>query len=119
MLHHLFAPEPGIIPGNVNDGLNIRYTGADKIHTERGFMSISNEAVAELIKAGIPDAVIRVDGDGYKYQAEVISPAFAGLSKVKRHQKVYATLSQAISSGELHALTLVTRTPDEPATPSA
>ncbi|HPQ97323.1 MAG: BolA/IbaG family iron-sulfur metabolism protein [Thiothrix sp.] len=82
-------------------------------------MSISNEAVAELIRSGIPDAGIRVDGDGYKYQVEITSPAFVGLSKVKRHQKVYATLSEAISSGQLHALTIIARTPDEPATPSA
>lgn len=76
-------------------------------------MSISNEAVSELIKAGITDAEIEVSGDGYKYQAEIISPAFEGISKVKRHQMVYATVSDAITSGELHALTIVALTPDE------
>lgn len=78
-------------------------------------MSITNEAVAELIKAGIPDAQVEVTGDGYKYQAEVVSAEFANLSKLKRHQKVYATVNEVIVSGELHALTLVTFTPDEKA----
>jgi acid stress-induced BolA-like protein IbaG/YrbA len=78
-------------------------------------MSITNEAVAELIKTGIPDAQVEVSGDGYKYQAEVVSAGFAGLSKLKRHQKVYATVNEAIVSGELHALTLVTLTPEEKA----
>lgn len=78
-------------------------------------MSITNEAVVELIKAGIPDARVEVSGDGYKYQAEVISTEFAGLNKVKRHQKVYATVNEAIVSGELHALTIVTLTPEEKA----
>ena len=78
-------------------------------------MSIANEAVAELIKAGIPDARVEVSGDGYKYQAEVVSAEFTGLNKVKRHQKVYATVNEAIVSGELHALTLITLTPEEKA----
>lgn len=79
-------------------------------------MSISNEAVVELIKAGIPDAEVEVTGDGYKYQTEVVSPVFADMSKVKRHQKVYAAVSAAITSGELHALTITAVTPEEKAT---
>ena len=82
-------------------------------------MSISNEAVTDLIKAGFPDASITVEGDGYKYQTEVISTAFNGLSKVKRHQAVYATVSSAITSGELHALTIRALTPEEKAAQAA
>nr|CAA6808559.1 MAG: BolA family transcriptional regulator [uncultured Thiotrichaceae bacterium] len=78
-------------------------------------MSIANEAVVALIKAGISDAQVEVTGDGYKYQAEVVSSEFAALNKVKRHQKVYATVNEVIVSGELHALTLVTLTPEEKA----
>ena len=78
-------------------------------------MSISNEAVVELIKAGIPDADVVVTGDGYKYQTEVISSVFADMNKVKRHQVVYATVNAAITSGELHALTITAMTPEEKA----
>ncbi|MGB0847062.1 MAG: BolA/IbaG family iron-sulfur metabolism protein [Thiolinea sp.] len=38
------------------------------------------------------------------------------MSKVKRHQKVYAAVSAAITSGELHALTITAVTPEEKAT---
>lgn len=76
-------------------------------------MSISNEAVAELIKQSITDAHVEVTGDGYKYQAEIVSETFAGMTKIKRHQRVYAAVSEAITSGELHALTLTTLTPEE------
>lgn len=76
-------------------------------------MSISNAAVEDLIKASLPGAQVKVDGDGYKYHAEVISPEFQDLSKVKRHQKVYAAVSEAIASGELHALTISALTPGE------
>lgn len=76
-------------------------------------MSMSNEAVAELIRNQFPDAQITVTGDGYKYQAEVISTTFEGVSKVKRHQSVYRAVSEAINSGEVHALTIVALTPNE------
>jgi acid stress-induced BolA-like protein IbaG/YrbA len=76
-------------------------------------MSISNEAVEKLILEKMPDAQVKVTGDGYKYQAMVVSDVFAGLSLLKRHQAVYAALNDAITSGELHALTITAKTPDE------
>lgn len=78
-------------------------------------MSISNEAVEKLITDALSDAQATVSGDGYKYETTVISDAFAGLSKVKRHQLVYATVNAAITSGELHALTITALTPEEAA----
>lgn len=76
-------------------------------------MSISNGRVKEMIETNIPGATVTVEGDGYKYQATVISDTFEGLNTLKRHQAVYAAVNEAISSGELHALTIVARTPDE------
>ena len=78
-------------------------------------MSISNEAVEALLLDGIKGANVTVTGDGYKYETTVISSAFADLSKVKRHQLVYAAVNQAITSGELHALTITALTPEEAA----
>lgn len=76
-------------------------------------MSISNEAVKQLIQEKIPDAQVEISGDGYKYEAEVISTAFAGLNTLKRHQLVYAAVNSAIASGQLHALTIRASAPDE------
>lgn len=76
-------------------------------------MSISNEAVTEMIKNAIPDAEVTVSGDGYKYEANVVSTRFEGLNTLKRHQLVYAAVNDAIQSGELHALTIKAATPDE------
>ena len=78
-------------------------------------MSISNEAVEALLLDGIKGANVTVTGDGYKYETTVISSAFTDLSKVKRHQLVYAAVNQAITSGELHALTITALTPEEAA----
>ena len=76
-------------------------------------MSISNEEVIKLIEAGIPGATVSVDGDGYKYETTVISETFEGLNTLKRHQAVYASVNSAITSGELHALTITAKTPAE------
>ncbi len=73
-------------------------------------MPMPANEIIEMIKAGIPGAVVElVDlaGDGDHYKAKVISPTFAGLSRVRQHQMVYAAL-QGKMGGELHALALET-----------
>lgn len=45
------------------------------------------------------------------YKAVIVSPLFAGLNAVKRHQKVYATVGELM--GQIHALALHTYTPEE------
>ncbi|CAD5109318.1 BolA family protein [Zestomonas carbonaria] len=45
------------------------------------------------------------------FKAVVVSPVFAGLNLVKRHQKVYAALGELM--GQFHALALHTYTPEE------
>ena len=67
---------------------------------------------AHLVEA-FPDAVIAIDdlaGDGDHYRARIVSAAFAGLSRVRQHQLVYAALKGQMG-GELHALALETSAP--------
>ena len=76
-------------------------------------MSISNEDVIKLIQDAFPDAEVSVDGDGYKYETTIVSKVFEELNTLKRHQAVYAAVDSAITSGNLHALTIHAKTPDE------
>ncbi len=65
------------------------------------------------LKAAFPDADIKIDdlaGDGDHYKARIVSGAFAGLTRIKQHQLVYAALGGRMG-GELHALALETATP--------
>jgi stress-induced morphogen len=65
------------------------------------------------LREGFPDAEILVEdlaGDGDHYRARIVSKAFAGLSRVKQHQLVYAALKGKMG-GELHALALETQAP--------
>lgn len=47
------------------------------------------------------------------YQVRVVSSAFAGKTTMERHRLLIALVKKEIDSGELHALTMKTHTPDE------
>ena len=67
-----------------------------------------------LIRAAIPDAQVTIRdlaGDGDHYAVRVVSRSFAGISRVKQHQAVYAALGGRVG-GELHALQLETAAPN-------
>ena len=69
--------------------------------------------IKALIENGLPEARVDVRGDdGVHFEAEVISPAFAGKLPLARHRMVYATLGD-LMGGEIHALSLTTQTPQE------
>ncbi|HMU99618.1 MAG TPA: BolA family protein [Rhodocyclaceae bacterium] len=71
------------------------------------------EQIKQLIQAGLPCAHLAVDGDGHHFEAVVVSAEFAGKNRVQRQQRVYQTLRERLDSGELHALSFKTYTPEE------
>jgi acid stress-induced BolA-like protein IbaG/YrbA len=71
------------------------------------------EEVKTLIEAGIPGSEATVQGDGSHFDAIVVSPEFEGKSLVVKQKMVYATVTDRITSGELHALTIKAYTPAE------
>ncbi len=74
---------------------------------------METQAVEELIRAGVPGAKVTVTGDGSHFEAVVVSEAFAGKSLLQKQRMVMATVNAQIASGELHALSIKTFTPDE------
>ena len=73
---------------------------------------VDPESVKAGIAAGIACEHLEVIGDGQHFQAVVVSPAFAGKSRVQRHQLVYAALGDRMRE-EIHALSMQTLTPEE------
>lgn len=65
------------------------------------------------IAAGLPCEHLAVDGDGHHFAAVIVSTEFEGLNRVKRQQRVYQTIRDKLDSGELHALSMQTLTPEE------
>jgi acid stress-induced BolA-like protein IbaG/YrbA len=73
---------------------------------------VTPESVRQGIEAGLACAHIEVIGDGQHFQAVIVSDAFAGKSRVQRHQLVYTALGERMRE-EIHALSMRTLTPDE------
>lgn len=80
---------------------------------------METEAVAQLIRAGIPNAEVQVSGDGSHFEAVVVSDTFDGLTLLKRQRLVMETVKDQLASGELHALSIRTLTPAQRAEPTA
>jgi len=73
---------------------------------------VTAESVKAGIEAGLACERVEVAGDGQHFQALVVSRAFAGRSRVQRHQLVYAALGERMRE-EIHALSMRTLTPEE------
>lgn len=69
--------------------------------------------IAELIKAGLPDARVEVvSDDNTHFEAVVIAEAFDGKRPLARHQLVYRCLGERMGT-EIHALSIRAHTPGE------
>jgi acid stress-induced BolA-like protein IbaG/YrbA len=71
------------------------------------------DQITRLIEEGLPgaDVLVRSD-DNTHFEAVVVSDAFAGKSRIARHQLVYGTLG-SLMGNEIHAMSIRAHTPDE------
>ncbi len=77
-------------------------------------MAMDAATIEKMILEGIPDATVKVEdlrGDGEHYAAYVVSPSFAGKSRVQQHKMVYDAMKGKMGD-ELHALALQTSAPE-------
>ena len=76
-------------------------------------MPMSVDTLRQHLEDAFPEAEIAIEdlaGDGDHYRARIVSAAFAGVSRVRQHQMVYAALKGQMG-GDLHALALETSAP--------
>jgi acid stress-induced BolA-like protein IbaG/YrbA len=70
-------------------------------------------SIEEAIRGAFECSHVDVRGDdGVHFEALVVSPSFEGLSRVRRHQMVYAALGERMRE-EIHALSMHTLSPEE------
>ena len=74
---------------------------------------LTDKEVEQLVKTGIKDSEVFIDGAGCDFTVTVVSEQFTDLSLVKKQQMVMATLAEALGSGKLHAISVNTYTPEE------
>jgi acid stress-induced BolA-like protein IbaG/YrbA len=71
------------------------------------------DEIQAKLEAGIKDATVTMQGDGCNCSTVVVSSVFEGMSLLVRQKMVLAIVRENIDSGELHALTIKARTPEE------
>ena len=69
------------------------------------------DEIKQRIEAAIPQARVDVEdwtGGGDHFRATVVSPVFAGKTRIEQHRMVYAVFGDEIG-GPIHALSLTTK----------
>jgi len=74
---------------------------------------MQNEQVQTQLLAAFPGAEVMVSGEGCNFGVTIVSEQFDGMSRVQEQKLVYATLSEQITNGEIHAVTIKAYTPEE------
>jgi stress-induced morphogen len=73
------------------------------------------DEIRSRIEAALPQTSAEVEdwtGGGDHFRATVVSPAFAGLSRIQQHRLVYDVFGAEIG-GPIHALSLTTKVPEQ------
>ena len=71
------------------------------------------DRIADLIRAGLPGATVRVESDdNTHFASQIVAAQFSGLRPIARHQLVYRALGELMGR-EIHALSIEALTPEE------
>ena len=69
--------------------------------------------LAQLLRSKFPEAEISFDGEDCNSKVLIVSNEFEGLNTLQRHKLVLNVLKEQFQTGELHALSLITKSPSE------
>ena len=69
--------------------------------------------ITEFLKSQFPEADISFDGEDCNSKVLIVSAQFEGLTSLQRHKLVLGALKDHFQSGQLHALSLSTKSPSE------
>ena len=75
--------------------------------------TMNPQQVAELIRAALPGADVRVESeDNVHFAARIVAKEFSGKRGVARHQLVYRALGELMGR-EIHAMSIEALAPEE------
>ena len=69
--------------------------------------------ITQFLKSKFPEADISFEGEDCDSKVLIVSEKFEGLNSLQRHKLVLSALKDHFQSGELHALSLSTKSPSE------
>ena len=73
---------------------------------------VTPDSIRATLASGLACDHLDVRGDGHHFEAVIVSTEFEGLSRIRRHQRVYGVLGDRMRE-EIHALSMTTLTPAE------
>ncbi|GGD50167.1 BolA family protein [Lacimicrobium alkaliphilum] len=74
---------------------------------------MQTDEIETLLRQALDLTELYVKGEGSHYQVIAVGEVFAGASRVRKQQLIYAPLSAQISDGSIHALTIKAFTPEQ------
>jgi acid stress-induced BolA-like protein IbaG/YrbA len=74
---------------------------------------VQPQDIQGYIAQGLSCEHLTVAGDGAHFEAVIVSREFEGKNRIQRQQLVYKALGGRMESGEIHALSMRTLTPQE------
>ena len=69
--------------------------------------------VAQFLRSKFPEAEISFDGEDCNSRLLIVSNEFEGLNTLQRHKLVLNALKEQFQTGELHALSIITKSTSE------
>ena len=69
--------------------------------------------LAQFLRSKFPEAEVSFDGEDCNSRVLIVSNEFEGLNTLQRHKLVLNALKEQFQTGELHALSLITKSPSE------
>jgi BolA protein len=74
---------------------------------------MNEQDIIDRILENYPQAVIDISGEDCSFELYIISELFAEQRSLKRQQDLLALFKDELTSGKLHALSLILKTPEE------
>ncbi|MCU7847544.1 MAG: BolA/IbaG family iron-sulfur metabolism protein [Candidatus Thiodiazotropha sp. (ex Lucinoma kastoroae)] len=74
---------------------------------------MNEQDLINRIKGIYPDAEISVAGESCNFEVNVTTPAFSAMKSLQRQRSILTLFNEEIATGELHALTIRAKTPEE------
>jgi len=74
---------------------------------------LKSAEIKELLFAALPECDFSVEGGDGKYFITAVGDVFEGLNSVQRQQAIYRILNDYISSGAIHAVSMLVQTKAE------
>ncbi len=74
---------------------------------------MNKDEVAKKIAELCPDAAIDIRGANCHFEVHITSEFFRGKNSLQRQQPILELFKEELSSGELHALSVKARPPEE------